>query len=267
MIVNDEKYYVIFYDNVQLTENDQNKYKIFCFISEVAIFEHEIKIISNVFVLYDLKSFNNKKKKDVAIFFSRKNIATPIKKKSKRFFKKKRRFDRFQQKQKIFDSNEFFKNSKIVMNDVLFIKQNFNFLRISSRRKILIQIFKTRYDLFQSNNKKQTVFSSTSFAKLKKRFVIFINDDDDDENNKIRTFIKIFKFVIKQKIEKFLFESQSFVIKNQIIFQKFVIKQKIENFLIESQLFVIKNRILFQKFSFKRSSFDNLIFTLIRVII
>ena len=149
----------------------------------------------------------------------------------------------------------------------MFIEQNFDFLRISSRRKISIQIFKTRYDLLQSNNEKQIVFSSTSFAKLKKRFVIFINDDDDDENSEIRAFIKIFKFVIKQKIEKFLFESQSSVIKNRVIFQKFVIKQKIKNFSIKSQLFVIKNRILFQKFLFKRSSFDNLIFTLIRVII
>ena len=34
------------------------------------------------------------------------------------------------------------------MNGVLFIKQDFDFLRILSRRKILIQIFKTRYDLF-----------------------------------------------------------------------------------------------------------------------
>ena len=98
MIVNDEKYYVIFYDNVQLTENDQDKYKIFRFISKVAVFEREIKIISNVRVLHDLKLFNNKKKKDVAIFFSRKNIVTSIKKNSKRSFKKKRRFDRFQQK-------------------------------------------------------------------------------------------------------------------------------------------------------------------------
>ena len=60
-----------------------------------------------------------------------------IKKKSKRFFKK-RRFDRFQQKQTIFDLNEFFENAKIIMNDVLFIKQNFDFLRILSRRKISI---------------------------------------------------------------------------------------------------------------------------------
>ena len=93
--------------------------------------------------------------------------------------------------------------------------------------------------MFQSNNKKQIVFFSTLFAKSKKRFVIFINDDDDDENNEIRTFIKIFKFVIKQKIE---------------------------NFLIESQSFIIKNSIKFQKFSFKRSFFDNSIFILIRVI-
>ena len=153
------------------------------------------------------------------------------------------------------------------MSDVLFIEQNLDFSRISSRRKISIQIFKTRYDLLQSNNEKQIVFSSTSFAKSKKRFVIFINDDDDDENNEVRTFIKIFKFVIKQKIENFLIESQPFVTKNRIIFQKFVIKQKTENFLIESQRFITKNRILFQKFSFKRSFFDNSTFISIRVII
>ena len=135
--MNDEKYYVIFYDNVQLIENDQNKYKIFRIIFETAIFEREIKMISNVRVLHNLKFFN--KKKNVVVFFSRKNIATSIKKKSKRFFKK-RRFDRFQQKQItiFFDSNEFFENSKIVINDVLFIEQNFDFLRISSRRKISI---------------------------------------------------------------------------------------------------------------------------------
>ena len=129
---------MIFYNNVQLIENDQNKYKIFRFISKIAIFEREIKMISNVRVSHNLKFFNNKKKKNVAIFFSRKNIATSIKKNSKRFFKKKRRFDRFQQKQTIFDSNEFFKNSKIVINDVLFIEQNLDFSRILSRRKISI---------------------------------------------------------------------------------------------------------------------------------
>ena len=88
MIINDEKYYVIFYDNVQLIENDQNKYKIFRFILKVAIFEREIKIISNVFVLHNLKFFNNKKKKNVAIFFSRKNIVTSIKKNQNAFLKK-----------------------------------------------------------------------------------------------------------------------------------------------------------------------------------
>ena len=99
--------------------------------------------------------------------------------------------------------------------------------------------------MFQSNNEKSIVFFSTSFANSKKRFVTFINDNDDDDDNKIQTFIKIFKFVIKQKTKFFLIESQSFVIKNRNIFQKFVVKQKIEIFLIESQRFVIKNRILF----------------------
>ena len=153
------------------------------------------------------------------------------------------------------------------MSDVLFIEQNLDFSRISSRRKISIQIFKTRYDLSQSNDEKQIVLFSTSFAKSKKRFVTFISDDDDDENNEIRTSIKIFKFAIKQKIEEFLLESQSFVIKNRVIFQKFVIKQKIKIFLIESQLSIIKNRTLFQKFSFKRSFFDNSTFISIRMII
>ena len=84
---------MIFYNNVQLIENDQNKYKIFCIISKIAIFEREIKIILNVRVLHNLKLFNNKKK--TLRFFLRKNIATSIKKNSKRFLKKKRRFDRF----------------------------------------------------------------------------------------------------------------------------------------------------------------------------
>ena len=265
MIMNDEKYYVIFYNNVQLIENDQNKYKIFCIISKVAIFEREIKITLNVRVLHNLKFFN--KKKTSQFFFRAKISLRRLKKIQNVFLKKKRRFDRFQQKQAIFDSNEFFENSKIVISGVLFIEQNFDFLRISSRRKISIQIFKTRYNLFQSNNKKQIVFFSTSFVNLKKRFVTFINDNNDNENNEIQTFIKIFKFVIKQKIENLLIESQLFVIKNRNIFQKFVVKQKIEFFLIESQLSVIKNQILFQKFLFKRSFFDNSIFTLICVII
>ena len=92
-MMNDEKYYVIFYDNVQLIENDQNKYKIFYIISKAAIFERKIKMISNVCVSHNLKFLNNKKK-NVAIFFSRKNIVTSIKKNSKRFFKKCR-FDCF----------------------------------------------------------------------------------------------------------------------------------------------------------------------------
>ena len=68
MIINNEKYYVIFYDNVQLIENDQNKYKIFRFILKIAIFEREIKMISNVRVLHNLKFFNNKKKRRYFFF-------------------------------------------------------------------------------------------------------------------------------------------------------------------------------------------------------
>ena len=266
MIVNDEKYYVVLYDNVQLAENDQDKYKILRIISKTAAFEREIKMTSNARVSHDLKLSNNKKKKNVAIFSSRKNIATSTKKNSKRFFKK-RRSDRFQQKQVVFDSNEFFENAKIVMSDALFTEQDSDSLRISSRRKISVQVFKTRYDLPQSNDEKQTVLFSTSFAKSKKRSVTFISDDDDDENSEVRASIKIFKFAIKQKTENFLIESQSSATKGRTIFQKFVIKQKIENFSIESQLFVTKDRTLFQKFSFKRSTFDNSIFTSIRVTI
>ena len=128
---------MIFYNNVQLIENDQNKYKIFRIILKATTFERKIKMILNVRVLHNLKFFNNKKKKNVAIFFSRKNNVTSIKKNSKRFFKK-RRFDCFQQKQSTFDSNEFFENTKIIINDALLIEQNFDFLRISSRRKISI---------------------------------------------------------------------------------------------------------------------------------
>ena len=55
-------------------------------ILKIVTFEREIKIISNVRVSHNLKFFNNKK--NVAIFLSRKNIVTSIKKKSKRFLKK-----------------------------------------------------------------------------------------------------------------------------------------------------------------------------------
>ena len=137
MIVNGEEYYVIFYGNVQLAEDDQDKYKIFRIISEVAAFEREIKMTSGARVSHDLKFFNSKKKKGVAIFFSRKDIATSTKKNSERFFKK-RRSDRFQQKQAVFDSDEFFENAKIVMSGALFTKQDFDFSRISSRRKISV---------------------------------------------------------------------------------------------------------------------------------
>ena len=69
-MINNEKYYVIFYDNVQFVENDQNKYKIFRIISKIAIFKREIKIISNVRVLHNLKFFNKKKRCD--FFFAQK---------------------------------------------------------------------------------------------------------------------------------------------------------------------------------------------------
>ena len=84
---------MICYNNVQLIENDQNKYKIFRIILKTTTFERKIKMILNVRVLHNLKLFNNKKKK-TSRFFSRKNIATSIKKNSKRFFKK-RRFNHF----------------------------------------------------------------------------------------------------------------------------------------------------------------------------
>ena len=72
MIINNEKYYVIFYNNVQLIENDQNKYKIFRIILKVTVFEREIKIILNVRVSHNLKLFNNKKKKRRDFFFAQK---------------------------------------------------------------------------------------------------------------------------------------------------------------------------------------------------
>ena len=64
---------MIFYNNVQLIKNDQNKYKIFRFISKIAIFERKIKIISNVRVLHNLKFFNKKKK--TSRFFFRAKIS------------------------------------------------------------------------------------------------------------------------------------------------------------------------------------------------
>ena len=82
--MNNEKYYVIFYDNVQLIENDQNKYKISRIIFEVAIFEREIKIILNVRVLHNLKLFNNKKK--TLSYFFRAKISLRRLKKIKTFF-------------------------------------------------------------------------------------------------------------------------------------------------------------------------------------
>ena len=59
---------MIFYDNVQLIENDQNKYKIFRIISKVVTFERKIKIILNVRISHDLKFFNNKKKRRDFLF-------------------------------------------------------------------------------------------------------------------------------------------------------------------------------------------------------
>ena len=93
-----------------------------------------------------------------------------------------------------------------------------------------------RYKFSQLKNDKSIVVSLKFIFEFKKRFkAIFIIND---ENNDVRTFIKKFKFVIKQQIKFFL---------------------------IESQLFIIKNLIKFQKILFKRSIFDNSNFFAIRI--
>ena len=265
MIVNGEEYYMILYDNVQLTENDQDKYKIFRLILEAAASEREIKMISNARVSHDLKLFNNKKKKGVAIFFSRKNIATSTKKGSGRSSKKKRRFGRFQQKQAIFDSDESSEDSEIVMSGALLTEQDLDFSRISSRRKVSIQVPKTRYGLFQSDDEEQTVLSSAPFAGSKKRSVTFTSDDDDDEDSEVRAPTKTFKSAIKQKIEGSPPGSQPSATKGRAIFQKSATKQKTEGSPAGSQLSATKGRTLFQKSPFKRPSLGNPTFTSTRV--
>ena len=110
------------------------------------------------------------------------------------------------------------------MNDALFNDNNINFSRFRKRRNIVIKML-NRYEFSQSKNDESIVVSLKFIFKFKKRFeTIFIISD---ENSDVRTFIKKFKFVIKQQIENFSIESQSFVIKNLIKFQKFLFKRSI----------------------------------------
>ena len=221
--MNNDEYYVIFYDNIQLTNDDQNRYKMLRIVSNVVDFERETKIAFDDRVSHNMKIFINKIKKNVTVFASHKKVFTSMKKKSNRFFKK-RRLNRFQQKSTtIFSKIEkFFETSKIVMNDALFSDNDIDFSRFRKRRNIAIKVSK-RYELSQLKNDESIVVSSKFIFKFKKRFkTIFIIND---ENSDVRTFIKKFKFVIKQQIENFLIESQLFVIKNLIKFQKFLFKR------------------------------------------
>ena len=206
-------------------------------VLNVVDFERETKIVFDDRVSHNIKNFINKIKKKRNCFYVAQKSFYINKKKLNRFFKK-RRLNRFQQKSTtIFSKIEkFFETLKIVMNDALFNNNDINFSRFRKRRNIVIKMSK-RYEFSRSKNNKSIVVSSKFIFKFKKRFeTIFIIND---ENNDVQTFIKKFKFVIKQQIA---------------------------NFLIESQLFVTKNLIKFQKFLFKRSIFDDLKFFLIRVI-
>ena len=61
--MNNDKYYVIFYDNIQLTNDDQNQYKMSRIVSNVVDFERETKIVFDDRVSHNIKIFINKMKK------------------------------------------------------------------------------------------------------------------------------------------------------------------------------------------------------------
>ena len=111
MMMNNEKYYVVFYDNIQLINDDQNKYKMSRIVSKVVDFERETKISFDDRVSHNMKIFINKK--NVIVFASRKKVFNSMKKKSNRFFKKKKTsFKSFSTKidNNFFKSRNFFRN-------------------------------------------------------------------------------------------------------------------------------------------------------------
>ena len=99
---------MIFYDNIQLADNDQNRYKMSRIVSNAVDFERETKIVFDDRVLHNMKIFINKKK-DVTISTSRKKIFISTKKESNRFFKKKTLLKSLSAK----INNNFLKNRKI----------------------------------------------------------------------------------------------------------------------------------------------------------
>ena len=60
--MNNKKYYVVFYDNIQFVNNDQNRYKMSHIVSKIVDFERETKIAFDDRVLHNMKVFINKKK-------------------------------------------------------------------------------------------------------------------------------------------------------------------------------------------------------------
>ena len=85
-MMNNDEYYVIFYGNIQLTDDDQDRYKISRIVSNAVDFERETKIVFDDRVSHNMKIFINKIKKNVTVFASRKEIFTSMKKKIKSFF-------------------------------------------------------------------------------------------------------------------------------------------------------------------------------------
>ena len=62
-MMNNDEYYVIFYDNIQLTNDDQNRYKMSRIVSNAIDFERETKIAFDDRVSHNMKIFINKIKK------------------------------------------------------------------------------------------------------------------------------------------------------------------------------------------------------------
>ena len=79
-MMNNNEYYVIFYDNIQLTNDDQNRYKMLRIVSNVVDFERETKSVFDDRVSHNMKIFINKIKKNVTVFASHKKVFTSIKK-------------------------------------------------------------------------------------------------------------------------------------------------------------------------------------------
>ena len=266
MVVDGEEYYVVLYGNVQLAGDDQDKYKVPRIISEAAASGRGTKMTPGARVPHGLEPSSSKKKKGVAIPSPRKDIATPAKKGPGRP-PKKRRSGRLQQKQAASDPDESPEDAEIVMSGALLTGQDPDSPRIPPRRKVSVQVPKTRYGLPQSDDEEQTVLSPAPSAGSKKRPVTFTSDDDDDEDSEVRAPTKTFKSAIKQKTEGSLAGSQPSATKGRTIFQKSATKQKTEGSPAGSQLSATKGRTLFQKSPFKRPTLGNPTFTSTRVAI